>query len=297
MTSAPDNPEGGPIAGAQRASQGLSQGSGLSPETVRGSFLYNEDLAPVACERRSWSTYNYAALWIAMSVNIPTYMLASGMIAGGMNWKQAIFTVFLGNVLVLIPMLLNAHAGARYGIPFPVLVRASFGVLGANVPAVLRALVACGWFGIQTWIGGQAIHAMLQIIWPAWGNSNAGVWISFLFFWAVNIFVIWRGIECIRFLEGVSAPFMIAVGILLLWWVTDLAGGFGPVLSAPSRFQTTGEFFRFFVPALTGMVGFWATVALNIPDFTRYARSQRAQIWGQALGLPTTMTLYAFIGV
>src|SRR2546422_1823826 len=138
MTAAPDNSEGGPIAGAQRASQGLSQGSGLSPETVQGSFLYNEDLAPVASERRSWSTYNYAALWIAMSVNIPTYMLASGMIAGGMNWKQAIFTVFLGNVLVLIPMLLNAHAGARYGIPFPVFARASFGVLGANVPAILR---------------------------------------------------------------------------------------------------------------------------------------------------------------
>ena len=124
----------------------------LDNETIRSSSLYNEDLAPIPASRRSWGTYNYAALWIAMSVNIPTYMLASGMIAGGMSWRQAIFTVFLGNVLVLAPMLLNAHAGAKYGIPFPVFARASFGVLGANVPAILRALVACGWFGIQTWI-------------------------------------------------------------------------------------------------------------------------------------------------
>jgi NCS1 family nucleobase:cation symporter-1 len=165
------------------------------------------------------------------------------------------------------------------------------------VPAVLRALVACGWFGIQTWIGGQAIHAMLRILWPAWGQWSAGPWVCFLFFWALNMAVILRGIETIKFLEGVGAPFMLAVGLLLLWWVTRKAGGFGPVLSAPSRFHSTAEFWRFFVPSLTGMVGFWATVALNIPDFTRYARSQRAQMLGQALGLPTAMTLYSFIGV
>src|SRR6202795_3939776 len=149
----------------------------LDPETIRSSSLYNEDLAPIPASRRSWSTYNYAALWIAMSVNIPTYMLASGMIAGGMGWRQAIFTVFLGNVLVLAPMLLNAHAGAKYGIPFPVFARASFGVLGANVPAVLRALVACGWFGIQTWIGGEAINAMVVALVPSWHDYAAGVWI------------------------------------------------------------------------------------------------------------------------
>jgi NCS1 family nucleobase:cation symporter-1 len=241
--------------------------------------------------------YNYASLWVGMSVCIPTYMLASGLIAGGMSWWQAILTILLGNVIVLIPMLLNAHAGARYGIPFPVLVRASFGVLGANVPAVLRALVACGWFGIQTWIGGQAIHAMLQILWPAWSRFPAGPWICFFFFWGLNMLVILRGIETIKFLEGIGAPFMLAVGLLLLWWVTDKAGGFGPVLSTPSRFRSSAEFIRFFIPSLTGMVGFWATVALNIPDFTRYARSQHDQMWGQALGLPAAMTLYSFIGV
>src|SRR5215510_14921870 len=264
---------------------------------ARDSSLYNHDLAPIPIEKRSWGTYNYASLWVAMSVCIPTYMLASGLIAGGMNWVQAVGTILLGNLIVLIPMLLNAHAGTRYGIPFPVFVRASFGVRGANVPAVLRALVACGWFGIQTWIGGQAIFAMLGILWPGARTWPAGTWICFFAFWALNIFVIWRGIETIKFLEGIAAPFMLGVGLLLLWWITSKAGGFGPVLSAPSKFHTAGEFLRFFIPSLTAMVGFWATVALNIPDFTRYARSQRDQAVGQALWLPAAMTLYSFIGV
>jgi NCS1 family nucleobase:cation symporter-1 len=180
---------------------------GLASEAVRSSSLYNEDLAPVPRERRTWGTYNYAALWIAMSVNIPTYMLASAMIAGGMNWKQAIFTVFLGNVLVLIPMLLNAHAGAEYGIPFPIFARSAFGVLGANVPAILRALVACGWFGIQTWIGGEAICAMVVALVPAWKDAHWIVPACFLFFWLLNVLVILRGIATIRFLQGVTAPF------------------------------------------------------------------------------------------
>jgi nucleobase:cation symporter-1, NCS1 family len=259
--------------------------------------LYNPDLAPIPPEKRSWGTYNYASLWVAMSVCIPTYMLASGLIAGGMNWIQAVLTILLGNLFVLIPMLLNAHAGTRYGIPFPVFVRASFGVLGANVPAVLRALVACGWFGIQAWIGGQAIYSMLRIVWPAAANFSGSSWICFFLFWAINMAVIWRGIETIKFLEGIGAPFMLVVGLLLLAWITRKAGGFGPVLHTPSKFHSTSDFMRFFFPALTGMVGFWATVALNIPDFTRYAKSQRAQMVGQAIGLPTAMTLYSFIGV
>jgi NCS1 family nucleobase:cation symporter-1 len=259
--------------------------------------LYNKDLAPVPKERRAWGVYNYASLWVAMSVCIPTYMLASGLIAGGMSWWQAIATILLGNLIVLIPMLLNAHAGTKYGIPFPVFVRASFGVRGANIPAVLRALVACGWFGIQTWIGGQAIYSMLKIMWPGASQFPGGIWICFFMFWALNIAVIWRGIETIKFLEGIGAPFMLGIGLLLLWWITRQAGGFGPVLSAPGKFHTTAEFIRFFIPSLTGMVGFWATVALNIPDFTRYARSQKAQVVGQALGLPVAMTLYSFIGV
>ncbi len=261
------------------------------------SSLYNKDLAPVPKARRTWGIYNYASLWIAMSICIPTYMLASGLIAGGMSWKQAIGTIFLGNVIVLLPMILNAHAGAKYGIPFPVFVRASFGVRGANLPAILRAIVACGWFGIQAWIGGQAIYSMLRILYPAAASNPYGPWLCFFAFWLLNMVVIWRGIETIKFLEGIGAPFMLAVGLLLLWWITRKAGGLGPVLSRPSKFQTTGEFLRFFIPSLTGMVGFWATVALNIPDFTRYATSQKAQVLGQALGLPTGMTVYSFIGV
>ena len=269
----------------------------LAAETVRESSLYNKDLAPVSPERRTWRTYNYAALWISMSVNIPTYMLASGMIAGGMNWKQALFTVFLGNVLVLIPMLLNAHAGAQYGIPFPVFARASFGVLGANVPAILRALVACGWFGIQTWIGGEAINAMLVALIPSWRHFAYGPALCFTAFWLLNVLVIMRGIETIRFLQGISAPFLLLIGLALLLWARSKAGGFGPMLATPSKFHNFGEFFRFFIPSLTGVVGFWATVSLNIPDFTRYARSQRDQMIGQALGLPATMTFYSFIGI
>jgi NCS1 family nucleobase:cation symporter-1 len=269
----------------------------LAVETIRDSSLYNPDLAPVEPSRRTWGTYGYAALWISMSVNIPTYMLASGMIAGGMNWKQALFTVFLGNVLVLVPMILNAHAGAQYGIPFPIFARASFGVLGANVPAILRALVACGWFGIQTWIGGEAINAMLVALIPSWQHFAAGPAACFLFFWLLNVAVILRGIETIRFLQGISAPFLLLIGLALLLWARNKAGGFGPMLATPSKFQSFPEFFRFFIPSLTGVVGFWATVSLNIPDFTRYARSQRDQVLGQALGLPATMTFYSFIGI
>jgi NCS1 family nucleobase:cation symporter-1 len=269
----------------------------LNTETIRSSSLYNQDLAPIPPSRRNWNTYSYAALWIAMSVNIPTYMLASGMIAGGMSWRQAIFTVFLGNVLVLAPILLNAHAGAKYGVPFPVFARASFGVVGANIPAIMRALVACGWFGIQTWIGGEAIQAMLVALLPWWRGYPAGVWICFMGFWLVQVLVILSGIRAIRFLQGVTAPLLLFLGVALLAWAVWKVRGFGPLLAAPSKFQTFGEFFRFFVPSLTGVVAFWATVALNIPDFTRYARSQRSQVLGQALALPTTMTFYSFIGV
>src|SRR5881296_196439 len=182
------------------------------------SPLFNKDLAPTGPEERTWSTYHFMALWVGMSVCIPTYMLASGLVAGGMNWWQAILTIFLGNIIVLVPMILNAHAGTRYGIPFPVYCRPAFGILGANVPALLRALVACGWFGIQAWIGGQAIYSMLRILWPGAANSPASSWICFFLFWAINMLVIWRGIETIKFLEGIGAPFMLVVGLVLLFW-------------------------------------------------------------------------------
>src|SRR5437867_11362962 len=281
----------------------------LRAETIRGSGLYNKDLAPVASERRRWRTYNYAALWISMSVNIPTYMLASGMIAGGMNWKQALFTVFLGNVLVLIPMLLNAHAGARYGIPFPVFARASFGVLGANIPAILRALVACGWFGIQTWIGGWAIYKLFEAMWPgiatlpqflpAFVGLNTGEFLCFMLFWAMNVWIVLRGMDSIKFLETWGSPFLLAVGAALFVWAWVRAGGLGPMLENPTVGRPDGRTAgvgTLFGAGLTSAVAFWGTMALSIPDFSRYARSQRDQIVGQAVGLPATMALFAFIG-
>jgi nucleobase:cation symporter-1, NCS1 family len=264
---------------------------------IAASPLYNPDLAPVVPEHRTWGTYNYAALWVSMSVNILTYMLAASLIQGGMNWQQAVATVFLGNTIVLIPMLLNSHPGARYGVPFPVLARSSFGVLGANVAAVLRALVACGWFGIQTWIGGEAISTLIATLAPGWAHFPHNAAICFMAFWFINLAVVLKGIEYIRFLQGMSAPILLVVGILLLGWAYRSAGGFGPMLSAPSRFASFPDFLKFLIPALNATVGFWATVSLNIPDFTRFARSQRQQAIGQALALPTTMTLYSLIGI
>lgn len=266
-------------------------------ETQHDTTLFNADLAPTTPAQRTWTTYNYIALWFSMSMEVSTYMLASSLIAGGMNWKQALGTILLGNLIVLVPMLLNAHAGAKYGIPFPVFVRAPFGLRGANLPALLRAFVACGWFGIQSWIGGEAIAAMVHVLWPATANMPSVLWACFLGFWLLNMAVVWRGVESIRFLQSYSAPFMVIMSFTLLVWMLRKAGGFGPMLSAPSHFHSTASFLHFFFPSLTAMVGYWATLSLNIPDFTRYAKSQDSQMIGQAFGLPVAMTLYCFIGI
>ena len=275
---------------------------------IEQSTLHNKDLAPVPKARRTWRVGSFAALWISMSACIPTYMIASSLIGGGMNWWQPILTIFLGNLIVLIPMVLNAHAGTLYGIPFPVYCRASFGTVGANVPALLRALVACGWFGIQTWIGGNAIYKILGVFFPSMVSVPANPFgitpaqfVCFLFFWGINMLVVYKGINCIRWLLNIKAPLLIALGLLLLFWAHSKAGGFGPILSQPSAFgpgqPRSGQFWPYFFPALTGMIGFWATLSLNIPDFSRYAVTQRDQALGQALGLPLTMALYSFIGV
>jgi NCS1 family nucleobase:cation symporter-1 len=267
-------------------------------EDVSGSPLWNPDLAPTPLARRTWTTYHFAALWIGMSVVITTYTLASGLMEQGMTWWEAMLTILLGNVVVLVPMILNAHAGTKYGVSFPVLCRASFGVRGANVPALLRALVACGWFGIQTWIGGLALNTLLTAAWPSWQAVPGGVWIGFAIFWLVQAGIILNGLEGIKKLEGWSAPLLLAGGVLLLAWAVNRGGGLGHVLDQSVRLQKTRTpFWTLFPAALTANVGYWATLSLNIPDFTRYARSQRSQALGQALGLPATMTAFAFIGV
>jgi NCS1 family nucleobase:cation symporter-1 len=278
-------------------------------EEVRGGGYWNPDLAPTPPAARKWGLKDVAALWVALSACVPTYMLASSLVEEGMNWWQAVLTIFLGNLIVLVPMVLNAHAGTRYGIPFPVYCRASFGIRGANVPALLRALVACGWFGIQAWIGGDAVYKVLELYVPAWQASprlphigiNLPQLACFLAFWGLNVLVVYRGVESIRVLLNVKAPLLIALGLALLAWAYHAAGGFGPILDQPSQFAPggarAGQFWAFFFPALTANVGYWATLSLNIPDFSRYAYSQRDQVVGQALGLPATMGLYSFIGV
>jgi NCS1 family nucleobase:cation symporter-1 len=267
-------------------------------EDVTASPLWNPDLAPTKLAQRTWSTYHIAALWIGMSVVITTYTLASGLMQQGMLWHQALVTILLGNAIVLVPMILNAHAGTKYGVSFPVLCRASFGVRGANVPAILRAIVACGWFGIQTWIGGLALHALLAAAWSGWNSVPGALWIAFGVFWLIQVVIILRGLEGIKLLEAWSAPLLLGGGIALLGWGIVRGGGLGHVLSESSRLrQGDTPFWTLFPAALTANVGYWATLSLNIPDFTRYAQSQRSQALGQALGLPTTMTLFAFIGV
>lgn len=274
---------------------------------MNSNNLINEDLAPISPNKRTWGTWNYAALWISMSLCIPTYMLASSFIKSGMNWWQAIFTMFLGNVIVLVPMVLNGRAGTKYGIPFPVFARASFGTKGANIPALLRAIVACGWFGIQTWIGGESIYYLLKIWFPSLPNStvtgilpDAIPFLCFFAFWLLNMYVIYLGVDSIKKLLVFKAFFLPIAAVALLCWAIFMMNNFGgvsAVLNQPSQFTDSSSFLKIFFPALTGVVGFWATVSLNIPDFTRYAKSQKAQQVGQALGLPTSMTFLAFIAV
>ncbi len=276
----------------------MTRDAALQVGDLSDSPLWNPDLAPTSAARRTWTTYHIAALWIGMSVVITTYTLASGLMQQGMTWWQAMLTILLGNVIVLVPMILNAHAGTKYGVSFPVLCRAAFGVRGANVPAVLRALVACGWFGIQTWIGGLALNTLIVAAWPAWSSMPSGIWLSFAAFWLVQVWLIVTGLEGIKKLEGWAAPLLLGGGAILLIWAIRAGGGLGHILSESSRMRTSQTpFWQLFPSALTANVGYWATLSLNIPDFTRYAQSQRSQALGQALGLPTTMTAFAFTGV
>jgi len=371
---------------------------------ISDSPLANPDIVPVPIKMRRWGWWDIACLWIGMAVCIPTYMLAAGLMSSGMNFKQAILTILFGNAVVLIPMILNAHAGTKYGIPFPVLIRTSFGISGAHIPSTLRGLVACGWFGIQTWIGGVAIYEMIRVFWPGIGELlggrplpllgiNLGQTLSFLFFWALHMAIVIAGVESIRKVEAWGAPILILIGLALGWWAWSVGGGFANVLAQSDHFQEpslqavrlddqsielkldllknsdgsyraselkvaagnsvkdatgfvdAGEtiepnelltlnagadekfaavklidkngkdfvittevkpvgggvkvnwWLTVFFPLLTAMVGYWATLSLNIPDFSRFAKSQKEQFIGQAVGLPTTMTFYAFIGV
>jgi NCS1 family nucleobase:cation symporter-1 len=274
-------------------------------EEISRSPFFNRDLAPVKVADRNWTTYNYAALWISMAHCIPTYMLSSGLISAGMNWWQALITILLGNTIVLIPILLNSHPGTKYGIPFPVFARAAYGTYGSNLPALMRAIVACGWFGIQAWIGGEALNTLFSAILPRWPTLLGGPflghmtteWFSFLLFWGMNIYIIYRGMDLLRKVENWAAPFVLVMTALLLGWAIWKAHGLGYLLKQESNFHSLGEFWPVFILSLTGMIGFWATLSLNMPDFTRFGHSQREQAVGQIVALPTTMTVFAAMGV
>ena len=279
----------------------------VEPPPIPSSRYANQDLLPTSLSARTWNRWHFASLWIGMSVCIPTYMLAAALIQAGLSWPAALAAIFIGNAVTLVPMLINGHAGTRYGIPFPVFLRAAFGPRGAHVPALLRAAVACGWFGIQTWIGGLAIYEMMSLLWPNWALLG-GAWqwmgftlphyIAFLLFFLMNLYFVWNGTESIKWLETLSAPLLIVAGLALFWWAAVRAGGMSAMLAGATTLGGAQPFsFGLFLPWVTAMVGFWATLALNIPDFTRFAKSQRDQAFGQALGILTTMPLFAFIGI
>ncbi|HEY0254622.1 MAG TPA: NCS1 family nucleobase:cation symporter-1, partial [Kofleriaceae bacterium] len=280
------------------------------PKALESSPLYNHDLAPVAIKDRTWNTWDFSALWISMAHCIPTYTLASGMITEGMAWWQALGAILIGNLIVLAPILLNSHPGTKYGIPFPVFARAAYGTRGANVPALLRAIVACGWFGINAWIGGAALQTFFTVLWPGWrdllgtttfawhhGEFATTQWISFALFWGLNILVIFRGMDVLRRIERFAAPYVLVMTALLVWWAIDRAGGLGPLVARSSFHNETKTFSTVFITSLTGTIAFWSTLSLNMPDFTRYGRSQREQVIGQTVALPTTMTVFAAMAI
>lgn len=270
--------------------------------------LINEDLKPTSLKERSFSKWEMASLWIGLVVGVPSYYMAGSLVEMGMAWWQGIATVMTGNLLLLFPLILTGHPGTKYGISFPVLSRASFGIRGAHIPTILRALVACGWFGIETWIGGQAIFVLLNALLKGkmtglfipWLGTSVPEFACFLAFWILQVAIMWNGMESIRKLEKYSAPILIALSGALLLWAYVNAGGFGPMLSMASQFgkggARQGMFWSVFFPSLTANIGFWATLALNIPDFTRHAKSQADQIVGQ-IGLPVFMGAFTLLGL
>lgn len=266
-------------------------------DDLRSSTRYNEDIAPTRVHQRTWNTWHIAALWVGMSICVPTYTLGGVLTAYfGLSVVEALWTIFLANVVILIPLTLNAFAGTKYGIPFPVVLRSSFGIIGSNAPALIRAVVACGWFGVQTMFGGIAVHLLLSAAFDSWAAlGGKGEVFGFFIFWVANLWVVIRGSESIKILEALAAPLLLAVGVGLIVWAWPKAS-VTELLQMPPTRPEGAPFFPYFFSGLTAMVGFWATLSLNIPDFSRFADSQKSQILGQAIGLPVTMFLFAGLG-
>ena len=267
-------------------------------DDLASSPRFNDDIAPTRAAQRTWTRWHVAALWVGMAICVPTYTLGGVLTAYfGLSVSEALWTILIANVIVLIPLTLNAYPGTRYGIPCPVVLRASFGIIGSNVPSLIRAIVACGWFGIQTLFGGLAIHLMLAAMFDGWAAlGGTGEVLGFFIFWVANITVVIRGSESIKRLEALAAPLLLLVAFGLIVWAVPKVS-MSEVLAVPASRPEGSPFFKYFMSALTAMVGFWATLSLNIPDFSRYARTQRAQVMGQIIGLPLTMLMFAGLGV
>ena len=267
-------------------------------EDIAQSPRYNEDIAPTRAHQRTWSKWNVASLWVGMAICVPTYTLGGVLTSYfGLSVSEALWTILAANVVVLIPLTLNAYPGTKYGIPCPVVLRASFGIIGSNVPALVRALVACGWFGVQTLFGGIAIHLLLSALFPAWAAlGGTGEVFGFFMFWVANVWIVIRGSESIKHLEALAAPLLLIVAVGLTVWAYPKVS-IPELMAVPANRPADASFFAYFMAALTAMVGFWATLSLNIPDFSRFAKSQRSQILGQIIGLPLTMFLFSGLGV
>jgi len=267
-------------------------------DDIAASPRYNDDIAPTKAAQRTWSKWNVASLWVGMAICVPTYLLGGVLTAYfGLSVSEALWTILIANIVVLVPLTLNAFPGTRYGIPCPVVLRASFGIVGSNLPSLVRAIVACGWFGIQTLYGGIAIHLLLSAMFDSWAAlGGTGEVIGFFIFWVANITIVIRGSESIKHLETLAAPLLLLVAIGLLVWAVPQVS-MSEVLATPANRPADASFVKYFMAALTAMVGFWATLSLNIPDFSRFAKSQRAQIAGQIIGLPLTMLMFAGLGV
>lgn len=280
----------------QREENGIVTLTPRGVDAIQNSPMMNDDLRPTTKEEHNWNGYNFGSLWVGMAICLPTYTLAAGLIAIGMNWWQAIITIVLGNAIVLIPILLNSHAGTKFGIPYPVYARLWFGTKGAHIPSLARAIIAAGWFGINCWFAGMALNILLIALF-GWENIPGHTAWAFLLMWGLNVWVAYRGLGAIKRMEAWGAPVLVVMGLALLFWAYSAAGGWGPMLSTPSKFTTTSEFLKVFFPALTGAIAFWSTIALNIPDFCRYSKSQKAQVVGQSVALPLSMGLFSFIGI
>ena len=267
-------------------------------EDIASSPRYNDDIAPTRVAERTWTKWNVASLWVGMAICVPTYTLGGVLTAYfGLSVAEALWTILIANVVVLVPLTLNAYPGTKYGIPCPVVLRASFGIIGSNVPALIRAIVACGWFGVQTLFGGIAIHLLFSALIPGWWSlGGAGEVLGFFIFWVANVGIVIRGADAIKKLEALAAPLLLIVALGLIVWAWPKVS-VSELLATPATRPAGAPLFGYFMAGLTAMVGFWATLSLNIPDFSRFAKTQRAQVAGQMIGLPLTMLMFSGLGV